>query len=618
MCGIAGIISTGLIQDQIRLMTNSLAHRGPDGEGHWISPSHNVALGHRRLAIIDLSTSASQPFQYDNGRFTVVFNGEIYNYVEIRKSLVDQGYRFRTASDTEVLAASFHNKGIDCLSDLDGMFAFAVWDEKTQTLFCARDRFGEKPFFFAFHEKSFYFASEMKALWKVGVPQSVDSKMIYQFLASGKTFDDSNKSRTFFSNIFKLQASHYMVIKIGDVSVEQRNYWKIADKPAASGMDLNESAVIVRNLLMDSLRKRMRSDVALGSSLSGGLDSSIIVCAMKLIGGPEFHGSTFSARFPGFSRDEGRFIDAVNEATASLAHAVIPSSDELFDCFDRLMYHQEEPFGSASIFAQYKVMECAKDKGVVVLLDGQGADELFAGYHHYQMAFLKEMQEKDLALYRLEKAALKSQQTKSVFNGLRSLVRNLSPVQVRAVLRSLRDDFIHSRIFHSDFYADNQTNDEKFRVFSTLRESLMQSTFGGYLEELLRFADRNSMAHSRELRLPFLSHYLAEFAFELPPTDKIKRGSFKYVLRQAFSDIVPHSIISRRDKIGYETPQDAWLCHPKFCDRYHGAVDRLVKDKILSPTFTRRVKGYESRSLEWRILVVDAFLSGANAHASAL
>ena len=285
MCGIAGIISANhnlVSKQRLAAMTQALAHRGPDGEQHYINSSGNAGLGHRRLSIIDLSEAAAQPMHYAS-RYTIVHNGEIYNYKELRETLRQKGYVFQTQSDTEVILAAYDCYGEQCLPYFDGMFAFAIWDEKEQELFAARDRFGEKPFFFFIDDEQFVFASEIKALWQAGVEKKMNEKMLFNYLTLGYTLNPGNQQETFFSSIQKLPARHFLKYKLHGHQLSLEMYWDIDAATTTQQQSDDEAIARFKQLFTNSVAVRLRSDVPLGSSLSGGLDSSSVLYAMTAL-----------------------------------------------------------------------------------------------------------------------------------------------------------------------------------------------------------------------------------------------------------------------------------------------------------------------------------------------
>jgi asparagine synthase (glutamine-hydrolysing) len=618
MCGIAGVVSRKgkLEQAQVKRMTDAIAHRGPDGEGAWINSSGNAALGHRRLAIIDLSESGRQPMFYADKRFSITYNGEIYNYLELRDDLEKLGFKFKSSSDTEVLLALFAEKGEKCLAELDGMFAFAIWDEQEQSLFAARDRFGEKPFYYAIYDNAFYFASEMKALWATGVPRTVSNLMLYNYLTAGNMYNPHDLSQTFYEGIFKLKAAHYFFISPQELKIEQARYWNLDYKTVKQNISDEEAAEEFRFLFNESVKRRLRSDVPVGSSLSGGLDSSLVVCTIDRLNAEKpVRQATFSARFPGFVKDEGKFMQAVIERTNAEPHFVYPDDAGLVENLEKLFHHQEEPFGSASIYAQFCVMQSAKENNVTVLLDGQGADELLAGYHPYFEDYFRELAARDKKTWRREQQAFYDTYGAKInadgFN-LKETVRRFLPAALKDKARAVRHRLQKT---NGSGFLDSGFQQE-FSDFSfsfpprpvNLPESLYRSTTGGSLEELLRYADRNSMAHSREVRLPFLYHRLAEFLFSLPSNFKIRNGTTKYIMREAFKNILPAEIVNRTDKIGYEPPQKSWLANPRIVQMVDEAASLLTEAKILNKDAQRFIREREEKasifnSYNWKMLM---------------
>jgi asparagine synthase (glutamine-hydrolysing) len=584
MCGIAGVFGLGekkINPDSIVIMTDTIAHRGPDGEGKWANLEQTISLGHRRLSILDLSANGKQPMHYADNRFTITFNGEIYNYLELKTLLETHGYSFYSKTDTEVLLAMYHFKGTDCLQYLEGMFAFAIWDEDKQELFCARDRFGEKPFFYTVFQEQFYFASEMKALFAAGVPKVVNNEMVLNYMVHSIVENPLNKSVTFYENIFKLEAAHFLVIsKKGDIT--KKKYWDI-DLRANSSLSLIESEDKFRELFYNAVKIMLRSDVPIGSSLSGGLDSSSVVAAINsfLVEGQKQ--KTFSARFSNSKFDEGRYMQMVIDQYGVDSHFTYPSESTVIDEFDKIIYHQEEPFVSASILAQWEVYKLAKQTGVTVLLDGQGADEILGGYHKYFKTYLRELFLLDKASFNRELAALNKLHNFKLGNNLRFAVEAYLPKLISKIgkhKRQLRSDN-HTLNIDSDFY-NTYKSDSPFTSFNCLNEFLKYDTTVYGLEKLLRFSDRNAMAHSREVRLPFLHHKLVEFIFSLPSSYKINSGWTKYILRTSIDQYLPKEITWRIDKMGYQAPQQDWEKNKKVKQRIYDSKAYLQSKNILN------------------------------------
>jgi asparagine synthase (glutamine-hydrolysing) len=538
MCGIAGILhfsSKPVELASIRAMTDAIAHRGPDGEGLWVDDQQRLALGHRRLSIIDLSDNASQPMHRHN-RYSIVFNGEIYNYIELKEQLIQDGYMFSSDSDTEVLLTLFDQKKEACLHDLDGMFAFAIWDSIEETLFCARDRFGEKPFHYAFYEQAFYFGSEMKELWAAGVPKVKNENMFQIFRTQNQVHHENHLHETFYEGINRLVHSHWLKIR-KDGTHEIQKYYDIEWRKQDCKLSFEEACLEFNRLFQLSLSRRFRADVPIGTSLSGGLDSSSIVCNIAQYNNvKQITPNTFSARFKGFKKDEGYFIDKVIEQTGFTPFTTWPSGEEMVKDMEKLCYHQEEPFRSASIYAQYRVQQLAKENKTTVLIDGQGADEILAGYVSYYYPYLQSLSH---TLPYFSRYRIKEQHKFLDFHaphkGLKkALIKGLMLYEVRNKLKPSS-------------------------AYKSLNAYLYESTMLGPLQELLRYADRNSMAHSREVRLPFLFHELVEFCFSLPDAYKLNMGWTKFIMRNTFQDVLPPEICWRKEKVGFEPPQDEWL-----------------------------------------------------------
>ncbi len=590
MCGIAGIISPDknvVTIARLKAMTDAIAHRGPDGEGHWISDDGTTGLGNRRLSVIDLSDAGRQPMHY-MGRYTITFNGEIYNYIELREACLKQGYRFNSQSDTEVLMAMYDWKKEACLDQLDGMFALALYDTTEKKLFIARDRFGEKPFYYINKPgKEFAFASEMKALWAAGFPKDINKRMLYNYMAFNYTHNAEDPAETFFAGIQSLPPAHYLTLT-SDLEYVIKKYWDIRSSNSGTGLTTGSAKEKFRELFYTSVKKRLRSDVSVGSCLSGGLDSSIVVAVIDDLNKERsIRQSTFSAIFPGYIKDEKAYIDVLLGQLKLEPHYTSPSAKTLLDDIDQCFYHQEEPFGSASILTQYEVMKLAKQHGVTVLLDGQGADELLAGYHSFYSVFFKELRSKDRGQYRDEKKAYKEKYKDSVINPLpekniRYYAGQLGWIE-KDRLKKMYEKFMQvvNPYFNNDFFQHFRK--EQFHspiVPNDLKEALSNSLQHG-LPELLRFADRNSMSQGREIRLPFLSHELASFLYTLPSTFKIHDGWTKYIERTSFEHLLPASITWRKDKIGYEPPQQEWMKDPEIKERIMDIREQLIAEKIL-------------------------------------
>lgn len=624
MCGIAGIIqpAAALGKDQLKRMTDAIAHRGPDGEGLWQNKNGTALLGHRRLSIIDLSNSASQPMHLCSclakgealhERYTIIHNGEIYNYIELRKELEAEGYIFRTQGDTEVILAAYDHWDDECLQYFDGMFSFAIWDEEEQELFAARDRFGEKPFFYHFDNGTLLFASEMKAIWATGIPRIANLKMLFNFITIGYLDNPSRPEETFFENLLKLPPASKLFYSPADKELIIEKYWDLDPDLQNKGINEKESIEQFHSLFTASVRRRLRSDVPVGTSLSGGLDSSSIAATIQALGSGNAHYQCFTAIFPGFEKDELPFAKQVATKFDLQQHTIPVGVEDLIGNWEQFAYHQEEPVGSASAFAQFQVFEMAKKENITVLLDGQGADETLAGYPRYFKWYWQELFQKRRLARSGEIGAARRNGIREAF-GYKNVIASLFPDLASVILErqylfhalqqeDLAKDFI--RLQSKEAYYTKP-------VLRNLNGVLYFNTVVHGLEELLRYADRNSMAHGREVRLPFLSHELVEFIFSLPSHFKIRDGWTKWILRKAMDTSLPPEINWRKGKTGFEPPQKKWMQDARFHEMILEGRKKLVAEKILNPQVLNKPitpsGAYEPTSYDWRYFAAAAYL----------
>ena len=614
MCGIAGIISPDtkfLNPDVLKNMAAAIAHRGPDGEGYWINRKTNAGLAHRRLAIIDLSEAAAQPMHYMQ-QYSIVYNGEIYNYIELKRELKKSGYHFFTESDTEVILAAYDCYKEKCLQYLDGMFAFAIWDEKEQCLFAARDRFGEKPFYYYSEKNVFAFASEMKGLWAAGIEKTVEYKMVLNYITLGYVQNPANKSQTFYKQIYSLPPAHYLKFNAPENHLVIEHYWDI-DKQAQVKIGEEPAVKTLDTFLYTSVHRRLRSDVPVGASLSGGLDSSSILHYIsKQSTNVPGKLKTFSAIFPGYEKNEQQYIKQVSKHFGVENYTIAPTAQNLLNDFEKLCYHQEEPFPSSSVYAQYKVYELAKTHHIKVLLDGQGADEIFAGYHKYVHWYLQELVSRNhFSAASREKHLLQQNHVTFPWN-LKNILAAFLPSHASIALEKKE----YNKIISNTEVTGTMMGYLKGRewegihkpVVTKLNDILYFNTIQHGLEELLRYSDRNAMAHGREVRLPYLYDEMVKFIFSLPSVYKIKNGFTKYILRAVMENKLPHNIVWRTDKIGYEPPQKQWMSNPLMKDYLYEAKAKLVKEDILKPHVlakkARAQPAHDADNYDWRYLCV--------------
>ena len=584
MCGIAGIIGSVPGKEQlVGRMLSTIGHRGPDGSGLWVdSRDDTVVLGHRRLSILDLSDAGTQPMIDASGRFVLTYNGEIYNYLEVQAELVALGVTFRSHSDTEVLLEAYKAWGVDCLLRFNGMFAFALYDRMRGVLFCARDRYGEKPFLFGSGKDFFAFASEYKALLQhPGLPLEIDERRLIQAAYNASSGLDADR-QTVFHDVEQLLPGEAMQVDVRTLERRTWRYWEIEPGESRHVADEREVFDAFRELLVDSVRLRMRSDVAVGSCLSGGLDSSAIVCIARSILGQDADYHTFTGRFPGTAADEWAYASQVIDATGVVSHVVEPHVDGLIAELPEFIWYNELPVGSSSQYAQWNVFRLAKQHGVTVLLDGQGADETLGGYEQYFARYVASLREAgDTGRLAREMPAIRARYPLALTPPGRAMRERL-PLRIRHAI-SNRLGIGTSLLYglHATVATSVKADAAYVRNpgFSELSDVLLQDTFGRYLTTLLRYGDRNSMAHSREVRLPFCDHRIAEFVAGLPPHLLMGEVQTKRLLRESMRGILPEGIRTRWNKQGFRPPQDLWF--------QSGALVDKVRDVFCSEDFRK-------------------------------
>jgi asparagine synthase (glutamine-hydrolysing) len=581
----------------VRAALTSLRHRGPDDEGYVLADTASgrtfacggpdtpdavlhldapyapatdaragtgdLVLGARRLAIQDLSAAGHQPLCNEDGSIWVVHNGEIHNFVELRRDLAARGHQFRSHTDTEVVVHAYEEWGEECFDRFNGMWALAIWDSRRRFVLCSRDRYGIKPFVYTETDGAFAFASEIKALLELGaVEPAANDLVVYDYLAHG--FVDQTAD-TFFREVHALPPGHLLRVTPA-IGRSELVRWYEVPVSARRGDDWAERFT---ELFTDATNLRLVSDVPVGTCLSGGLDSSAIVCTVAeltrhgaTLGGATVQ-KTFSARYPEDARiDEGPFIAAVARQSGAEPHDVVPSGEALVTDLDHLLWHQEEPFGSTSIYAQWCVYRLARAKGVVVTLDGQGGDEVVGGYPQQLSPFLTQLVRAGrLRDWAHEMRASGGDATAAALAAaaLRGALWSLTASVQRSVQKAKAvrryPDWLNGRLEVGPRYAASLATVRPGDKFAA--QMLHDLTVG--LPALLRYCDRNSMAHSIEARLPFLDHRLVELCFSAPPDTRIRDGVTKALLRTALRDRIPAEVLARRDKIGFATPESAWL-----------------------------------------------------------
>jgi asparagine synthase (glutamine-hydrolysing) len=624
MCGILALWNrSGGALDPARVahMNALLHHRGPDDEGYVLFATHtgerrtywgpdtpedvrrsrtlyapstdiadaaretaagprtpaDLALVGRRLAIIDLTPNGHQPMCTPDGVLWLTFNGEVYNYLELRDELAALGHTFHTTGDTEIILHAYQQWGLDCLPRMNGMWGFAIWDPPRRRLVVVRDRLGVKPMYYTEVEGTLAVSSEITPLLAfrraAGLAPEPHWPVVRRFI--DRVLIDAG-DETFFAGVHRLPPAHLMIASEERAQIER--YWDI---PAASrnGFSPVGAADEFHALFEDSVRLRLRSDVPVGTCLSGGLDSSSVVSTAAPMLPHAMH--SFSVAYDeGGPYDERRYMRAVIERYGLEAHITVPDGGDLFDVLPRIVRHQEEPGGAGGLYSQWHVMRLAHAVGIKVLLDGQGGDELLAGYTTYLFFHLNDLLARGqlVAWTSLVRDVARLHR----LGTLHTLGRALEGVIPRPIfaLASRHIGAGRTLVLGPTLVA---TRDEALEEAPhRFADRLTQQQFADithFLPSLLRYEDKNSMAHSIEARLPFLDYRLVEFAFQLPPEAKIRHGVTKAVLRDAMKGHVPDVILARRDKVGYDTPTDMWF---RTCYR------REIESLLLSPRTAAR------------------------------
>ena len=569
MCGIAGFINPNGYSRDIMLhwlngMNNLQAHRGPDGKGVWMHDQGKVGFAHRRLSIIDLTPAAAQPMHSDSG-LVITYNGEIYNYIELRQELGEE--LFRTTSDTEVILRAYEKWGEDCVDHLRGMFAFALWDEKNQKLFCARDRFGIKPFYYTHNKDSFFFGSEIKTLLPFVEEIETDLNGLKDYLAFQFTLGE----KTLFKDIKQLLPAHTLTLRNGSVRI--RKYWEVQyslDWYHTGNYFRDE----LRNRLMDSIDVHLRSDVPVGSYLSGGLDSSIVgSLARQIQTNGDYH--AFHGKFlTGPEYDESQYAKAVCDHCGMTLHERDFNSDDFLDNIRKVIYHLDYPVAGPGSFPQYMTSQMASEH-LKVVLGGQGGDEIFGGYVRYLISYFEQCIKgaiegtmnngnfvvtyesiiPNLATLRNYKPLMKEFWKEGLFEERDKRyfrLINRANGMLQEINWELLEPYSAFKTFKDIFWGENVQQESYF-------DSMTHFDFKTLLPALLQVEDRMSMAHGLESRVPLLDHPLVELAATIPSNIKFKNGELKHLLKTTFKTDLPEVLNQRKDKMGFPVPLSEWM-----------------------------------------------------------
>ena len=597
MCGISAVIpfNTFALEHLVN-MNNQIVHRGPDDGGFVLfndkraqmfgvdesdytsnfvfTPSENInqakinttfdfALAHRRLAIVDLSSTGHQPMMKND--FWITYNGEIYNYIEIRDELIKLGYGFISESDTEVILAAYQQWGKECLHKFNGMFAFIIYDITKHEVFAARDRFGVKPLYYYQDQDGIYFASEIKQFTVLpGWKAKLNHQRAFDFLVHG-LMDHTNE--TLFSHVYQLRGGEYAVVDLNQLrSLQQsrlihKRWYEL--KISQTKLNYADSCYEFKQMFFDSIRLRLRSDVELGSCLSGGLDSSAIVSVMaEQLNNRQI--KTFSACSNHAAFDESKYVNIVAEQVGAKAFYCYPNVSDLFNSVRAITWHQDEPFVSSSIYAQWQVFDLAKSQQVSVMMDGQGADEQLAGYQglYFQTLLNQALRNGRMVKFVKELFYLHKIHGNNIITSILKSILSILPESFTTLIGKVfgKQKYSHSwlNINKLHYIAQNpvlNNRENKASISATSYEQLIYS----HLPMLLHWEDRNSMAHSIESRVPFLDYRLVEFSCALSDNYKIEHGITKRILRDSLDTVLPKEIKNRMSKLGFVTPEEVWI-----------------------------------------------------------
>jgi asparagine synthase (glutamine-hydrolysing) len=573
-------------------MTDAVAHRGPDSEGHLLEGQ--VALGHRRLSVLDLSEHGNQPMSYSNTGLTLIYNGEIYNYVEIRAELKAVGYSFTSDTDSEVILAAYDRWGAGCVTRFNGMWSFAMLDRRRNVLFCSRDRFGVKPFYYVDRPNIFAFGSEIRQLLPFLEQRKANLDVVRTYLVT----DASELSdATFFENVRRLPGGHNGIYNLSTNRFAVERFYELSPRDEFGSLSPDQATERFADLFDDAVRLRLRSDVRVGTCLSGGLDSSSVATIASALYRKSSRAafSAITAVSEQESTNEAEFARKVVDASGLDWIQVRPSYRDFVDSLPKIVETQEEPYGSPSVTMQYFVMKAARDNGITVLLDGQGGDETLLGYEKYYAAYVA--------------SSVRREGVGAALAALRSISRNnakMGPVNIAKYLiggmvAPMRYSFYKGRHGYLRRHAPIPPHLEQFSQFCfdsfNLQKLEITST---NLPILLRYEDKNSMAHAIEARLPFLDYRLVELNLSLPDTLKIRDGWTKWILRRAMNDRMPRDIVWRKNKFGFEAPDDLWL-------KTHGAeMARAVQaspmlDELADMAKLKSAYGRLDKRSRWRL-----------------
>ncbi len=602
MCGISGIINknnTPVVDAEIKKATDIIKHRGPDDQGYYFYK--NIAFGHRRLSILDLTRNGHQPMSFSD--YTITYNGEIYNYLEIKQELSKDGYIFNSTSDTEVILASYDKWGEQCVNHFNGMWAFAIHDKRKNILFCSRDRFGIKPFYYLNTGDKFIFGSEIKQLLQFKPTNYINKKILSDYLFLSL---EEHKTETFFEEINKLPASHNLIYYLHDNKFELKTYFELKYDIEIERFSEKEAVDVLKDNLRSSIALRLRSDVPIGITLSGGLDSSSIAAIIsKELINKDIQKKLIAIHAKSIEKktDESVFAREVSKACKIKLVEITPDCNDFIQSINDVIYTQEEPFAGPSVFMQYFVMQTAKKLGYKVLIDGQGADEILCGYESYYSVFLAQM----LTQWKL------TEYFKTLYN-----VSPFSISKYRIVISSILKILSNKTYFFKSCVIRKNLNPlididknifNQFYKFNSLKDSQKRDLMFTSLPHLLKYEDKNSMRHSIETRLPFTDYRLILSAISINDSLKFKNGYLKYLQRKTIQGILPSSVVWRKTKFGFEAPTNTWIQNYKS-----ELIKQINKSDIIPNSIKLHNSIFNNKKILWKLFNIAKWEELYNVH----
>lgn len=618
MCGIAGFIYKNKKQateNEINKMTDAIKHRGPDASGSFVWK--NLGMGHRRLSILDVSNAGNQPMYSHDGKYVIVFNGEIYNYLELKEELKKLGCIFYTKTDTEMIMEAYRVWGSLCTKKFNGMWAFALFDIENEQLFLSRDRFGVKPLYILNTNSIFVFASEIKSIIEILPEQKIVDWVAVSRHIRG--IQEDSDERTFYKEIKNFGRATNILYNLNGKIIKKEIFWKLKVKNNLANK--RNPYKVFRALFEDAVKIRLRSDVFVGASLSGGIDSSTIVNVVK----KKFHKTmdTFSSIYSEIECDEKQYIEAAVKSANSRAHYVSPSdmAGKLEDDLRKIVYYHDGPCIEASPYSGFCVYRSVGDT-VKVLLDGQGSDELFAGYQYLYNSYLEELLKGKKRLSAIQTLAACCAKNPQAIDSLqeKTLFQTLGVYGYKQFVLQYGRDNPRERENKIEFTEDFLKVKVELawnidpEIKKELNRELYKLLYYSMLPRILHDVDRNSMAHSLEVRLPFLDYRLVEYAFSLDSKYKIKNSWTKYIVRKGMKKYLPKKIYSRRTKLGFPAPFSTWLRNPEICRTLIPYLERVKERNIINPEYIDRCLSehcdlqYDHANILFRLIVLEMWL----------